>query len=497
MVGTALIARLREAERIEKLESFSILDTPQEREFDAVVQLARRLFGVPIALISFLDGQRHWLKAKCGLDISEGRRGAAFCAHAIMVDDMMIVEDTALDERFVENAFVVGEPHIRFYAGVPLRPHADGFADDLPGIGTLCILDTRPRTLTEEDRQLLRQLATLVTSLITARSGAAAALRLSGEARRHLDRMERQHLQLRQAERMAGIGSWRLDLSDMSLHWSDQVYAIYGLPTGQMPSVDQGLSFYPEDRRAEIADMLDRTATMGESFDFESDLFTVDGRKRRVRSMGEAQIVDGRPAAIIGVFQDVTDRYAREQSLRRSADTDALTGLPNRACFDQRLEEAVAHASAADEPLCLLLMDLDGFKAVNDTFGHTVGDEVLRIIGDRLRSLAYASTFVARLGGDEFVMLLTRPRDCARIEDQLTRLLRSLRHVVERDGVRRAVSVTIGAAFLEPNVSGTTALVHRADLALYEAKRARRGTARIHGARDAVCLKPEPQLVPN
>lgn len=478
----------QETERLRKLQSFAILDTPQEQEFDAVVLLAQRLLDVPIALVSLLDDHRQWFKAKCGLDATEMGRGDAFCGHAIMVDDMMVVPDTLLDERFAENNFVAHAPFIRFYAGVPLRPHAAGYADDLPGIGTLCVIDTKPRTLSPSDRQLLRQLAAMVSSLISARASAAAALRLSQEALHHANQLERQHLQLRQAERMAGIGSWRLDLADMRLHWSDQVYAIYGLPVGQMPSVEHGLSFYPEDRRAEIAGMIEHAATTGAPFDFESDFYTVDGRKRRVRSMGEAQMVDGRPTALIGVFQDVTDRYAREQSLRLTADTDALTGLPNRACFEQHLQKAVDHASAEQEPLCLLLLDLDGFKSVNDTFGHGAGDEVLCIMAERLRALTFNNTFVARLGGDEFVMLLTRPRDCARIDKQLRLVLRSLRHVVERDGVRRYVSATIGAAFLERNVVGAIDLVHRADLALYRAKRTQRGTACIHGVEQPVTI---------
>lgn len=490
MDGASVMTEHCEAERLQKLQSFAILDTPQEHEFDTVVLLCQRLLGVPIALVSLLDDHRQWFKAKCGLDVTEVGRGDAFCSHALIVDDVMVVEDTLLDERFAKNDFVVGPPFIRFYAGVPLRPHAAGYADDLPGIGTLCVIDTKPRTLSPSDRQVLRQLAAMVSSLITARASAAAALR-------HASQLERQHLQLRQAERMAGIGSWRLDLTDMRLQWSDQVYAIYGLPVGQMPSVEHGLSFYPEDRRAEIAGLIEHAATTGAPFDFESDFYTVDRCKRRVRSMGEAQMVDGRPTALIGVFQDVTDRYTREQSLRLTADTDALTGLPNRACFEQRLQKAVSHASTEQEPLCLLLLGLDGFKSVNDTFGHGTGDEVLRVMGERLRALAFTSTFVARLGGDEFVMLLTRPRDCARLDKQLRLVLRSLQQVVERDGIRRYVSATIGAAFLEPDVTSPIDLVHRADLALYQAKRTQRGTACIYGFQRAVTLSPQLRLATN
>jgi len=476
------LALAREEERVAKLTSFAILDTPDEQEFDTIVQLAQTMLGMPIAVVSLVDRHRQWFKAKCGLSDSETSRDVAFCAHAIHYDDIMVVEDATLDSRFVANPLVTGDPGIRFYAGAPLRPKSHGHADDLPAIGTLCVIDVKPRTFSEEQVQTLRKLAGLVSSLVHARASAATALKLSEETRRRADAIARQHVQLRQAERMAGIGSWRLDLNDRSVFWSDQVYAIHGLPTGQMPSVDQALSFYPEDRRGEIAALVERARTHGESFDFESDFTTADGRKRRVRSMGEVQFIDGAPVALIGVFQDVTRHHLRELTLRHTADTDALTGLPNRACFERRLAEAVARAQAAAEPACVLLLDLDGFKGVNDTFGHDAGDEVLRLMADRLCELAYSSSFAARLGGDEFVMLVTRPRDCANIENVIASILGTLRHSVERDGERRKVSATVGAAFVEPDIDAPTEAMRRADLALYAAKRVERGTGRVFGS---------------
>ncbi|MBW6526373.1 diguanylate cyclase [Sphingomonas sp. RHCKR7] len=488
MDRTSLLAQVREADRLDKLKSFSIIDTPGEHEFDSIVLLAQRLLNVPIALVSLLDDTRQWFKARCGIGVTETGRGEALCSHAIHVDDMMVVEDALQDQRFVDNALVLGPPYLRFYAGVPLRPSAPGHSDDLAGIGTLCVIDTAPRRFTDDDRAVLRQLAALVSALISARSSAATAMRLSQEAQRHAEMLERQQLQLGQAERMAGLGSWRLDLADMSLHWSDQVYAIYGVPLGQMPSIEEGLSFYPQERRAEFKALIERAASTGESFDLESDFRTADGRDRRVRSIGEAQLHEGRPTALIGVFQDVTDRHAREQTLRLSADTDRLTGLPNRSCFEQRLGETFARARGRAEPLCLLLLDLDGFKDVNDTFGHAAGDEVLRVMADRLRRITAPNAFAARLGGDEFVVLLTRPRDCARAEEAILSLLQSLRHLVDKDGQRRGVSATVGAAFLDDDIVEPSELTHRADLALYEAKRVQRGTGQIHGAKRPVTL---------
>jgi GAF domain-containing protein len=106
-----------EAARLERLRLFGILDTPPEERFDRLTRLARRLFDVPIALLSLVDDDRQWFKSKDGLDVEETSREVAFCAHAIRNDGVMVVQDALEDERFRENPLVQGVPHIRFYAG--------------------------------------------------------------------------------------------------------------------------------------------------------------------------------------------------------------------------------------------------------------------------------------------------------------------------------------------------------------------------------------------
>ena len=472
----------REIVRLERLHEFAILDSAPEQDFNTVVELLRTAFNAPIALVSMIDESRQWFKAKCGIEVDQTPRDMAFCAHAIHAAEILIVEDAAKDPRFVDNPLVTGPPYIRFYAGVPLRPWINPKpGEEISGIGTACIIDTKPRTLDDRAKGLLIASAAMVSSLVACRTAASDAIALSREAHEQAKVLERQHLQLRQAERMAQIGSWRLDLSDNSIHWSDQVYVIHGLPSGKMPSVDEALSFYPPERREEVAKLLERGATLGESFDFESDFITADGKMRRVRSVGEPLMLDGRPVALIGVFQDITDRHERELILRQTADTDALTGLPNRACFEQELTKVLTRTQNHVAPALIMLLDLDGFKAVNDTFGHAAGDEVLRLMADRLRRKAGNGMFAARLGGDEFVILLTRPRDCARAEAYISETLHGLHHTVERDGKKRSVSATIGAAFIGPDDAQPHEALRRADIALYEAKRQSEGTGKLFG----------------
>ncbi|HUD91845.1 GAF domain-containing protein, partial [Sphingobium sp.] len=238
-----------EATRLDKLASFHILDTPPEREFDALTALAQRLLDCPIALVSLVDGQRQWFKSVQGLgDVRETPREQAFCAHTIHEDDLLLVEDAWDDQRFETNPLVRGNPHIRFYAGVPLRPHKEGFSDNLPGMGSFCVIDTKPRRLTEDQLAILRDLAAVASSLLRARASAEEARDMAELAEDRANILDGQHRLLRQAEKLAGIGSWRLSLDDDRLEWSDQVYAIHGLPVGVMPTLEEAFDFYsPEE----------------------------------------------------------------------------------------------------------------------------------------------------------------------------------------------------------------------------------------------------------
>lgn len=141
-----------EATRLKALRDLLLLDTPPEARYDRIVAFAANLFDVPMALISLVDEDRQWFKASVGLQVCETTRDVSFCGHAILAPETLVVPDAALDPRFHDNPLVLGAPHIRFYAGAPLRMPEGEL------IGTLCILDTRPRTL---DAVQLAQLGTL------------------------------------------------------------------------------------------------------------------------------------------------------------------------------------------------------------------------------------------------------------------------------------------------------------------------------------------------
>ena len=151
-----------EKERLETLYSLDILNTGIEERFDRLTRMAARVFNVPIALVSLVDEDRQFFKSRVGLDALQTSRDISFCGHAILGNETFVIDDATRDERFHDNPLVTGDPNIRFYAGVPLR-HLNGHK-----LGTLCIIDQKPRSLDDEELETLTDLAAMTQSEIGA-----------------------------------------------------------------------------------------------------------------------------------------------------------------------------------------------------------------------------------------------------------------------------------------------------------------------------------------
>ena len=153
----------RERARLSRLHALGLLDTEAEEAFDRITRLAQTICAAPIALISLLDHDRQWFKSRQGLAVTETDRSIAFCAHTILGQEPMLVEDARVDPRFCDNPLVTGEPDVAFYAGVPLR-----MPGGLPA-GTLCVIDREARLLAPETTEALRDLAALTEDVLALR----------------------------------------------------------------------------------------------------------------------------------------------------------------------------------------------------------------------------------------------------------------------------------------------------------------------------------------
>jgi len=142
-----------ENERLAALKKLKLLDTPPEERFDRITRIATQLFGMPISTVTMVDDRREWFKSVKGLPDKEGERAVSFCGHAMLEDDMLVIPDAKLDERFADNPMVVGKPFIRSYAGVPLK------SIDGQSVGAFCVKGHEPRVFTEAEKDILRGLA--------------------------------------------------------------------------------------------------------------------------------------------------------------------------------------------------------------------------------------------------------------------------------------------------------------------------------------------------
>jgi serine phosphatase RsbU (regulator of sigma subunit) len=176
---------VKEEERLKYLESFQILDTPPEVDFEELTLLAAAICETPISLVSIVDNDRQWFKSKVGLDANETSRDVAFCAHAINgIDDIFIIEDARTDNRFFDNPLVTNDPFVTFYAGVVLKDDKN-----LP-LGTLCVIDHSPRKLSLQQINALKAIARIAINLLGARRSRIHQIQLKNqliEANRQLE----------------------------------------------------------------------------------------------------------------------------------------------------------------------------------------------------------------------------------------------------------------------------------------------------------------------
>ncbi|MBB3953003.1 putative bifunctional diguanylate cyclase/phosphodiesterase [Aureimonas jatrophae] len=225
----------------------------------------------------------------------------------------------------------------------------------------------------------------------------------------------------------------------------------------------------------------------------ESEITARGGRRVPVEMLSRPIRYRG-DAAIVTALRDISERRASEARIRFMALHDMLTELPNRVLLKERLDAGIAQATSTSGMLAVLALDLDGFKLVNDTYGHAVGDDLLKQVGRRIRNCLRTDEFVARIGGDEFVVIQPGGNQPSGGSDLAQRIIASLSEPFDLDGRRATIGTSIGVAIYPANADAPDLLLKRADIALYRAKHAGRGCFRFFDAEIDHEVDDRPQL---
>lgn len=295
-----------EEQRLNELQRYAVLDTPSEKAFDNITDLAARIFRVPISTVTLIDKDRQWFKSCLGLETRETGRDIAFCSHAILGDEVMVVRDATEDERFVDNPLVIASPHIRFYAGAPVKT-ANGL-----NLGTLCIMDTKPRVLTKGNIATLAGLAILV--------GDEFQLRYEiGERRRSAESLRLLQWAVEQSSESVMITTAGVDLPGPEIIFVNPAFTkVTGYTSeeaiGKTPRILQG----PKTERT-VLDRVRAQLNGGEDFQGEAVNYRKDGSEFVVSwNISPIRGEGGEVTHFIGFQRDATERNRVSSALQEA-----------------------------------------------------------------------------------------------------------------------------------------------------------------------------------
>lgn len=427
-----------EKRRLAALIRLGLLDTPPEERFERLTRIARQHYQVQIALFTALDHDRQWFKSRQGLNVSEIPRSVAFCEYAIRQDQIFVVEDASRDPRFCTNPLVLGSPHIRFYAGMPVR-EPSGYK-----IGSLCIIDDKPRQFSEKDLDVLRTLATMVE-----------------------EELERSYLESDNSEYVP------VSHLNRAIHHAQSVFLT------------------SDNERSAFTQMLgDLLALTGSQFGFIGEVLHEDNGTPYLK-IGAITNIAWSPETQ-ALYQEVERRgmvfdrldnilgqpMVTEETIisnNLATNYDALTGLPNRRRLTELFVQELYEAGQRAGMVSVCFIDLDGFKTINDEHGHAVGDAMLKSVANALQATVRSHDIVARLGGDEFVAILRDVDD----EGVYARLLDAIRQPVSFRHHVLQISGSMGVTLYPDDDAGSDLLLRHAGQAMYAAKETGKNCFRI------------------
>jgi diguanylate cyclase (GGDEF)-like protein/PAS domain S-box-containing protein len=378
------------------------------------------------------------------MDVDETSRERAFCAHTIALADPLVVLDATIDPRFAHLPNVTGERGIRFYAGTALR------APSGHAIGSLCIADHKVRAaFSDEDRQTLQDLAALVMDKLAVR-------RLELARKASQNRFE--SIAATSPDAIAITRDGRITF------WNKGAERLFGYTAGEVIGRNS-VFLHPEAVLQRQPDINIQLASQITGQTAEVQLQRRDGGSVLVEVSVSTWSENGQ-RYVGSILRDVSERRVNELKLKRLAEIDPLTELPNRTVLRAQVARALSEVDAT----AVMMLDLDGFKDVNDMLGHWVGDAVLRITAQRLLACARPGDTVARLGGDEFGLVFPGVTDPAKAAAIAERLVRALSEPFIVDDQPISLSASVGIALYPDHARQGDELLTCADTALYQVK---------------------------
>ena len=275
----------------------------------------------------------------------------------------------------------------------------------------------------------------------------------------------------RRAQKIARLGNWDWNITENRTTWSEEVCDIFGITPAEFDGrFDAFLSrIHPEDR-ARVSQGISKSLADKTPFRIDCRIVRPDGTVAFIHSQADVVCEEnGKPSQMFGIVQDTTESKNTEQ-VRYLAYHDALTGLPNRSLLQDRLAQATASARRRREKVALLFLDLDRFKIINDSLGHSIGDLLLKEVAERLKKWAREQDTVARLGGDEFVVVLTAQKDIADVAVAADRLMKAMTTEFTVQGHLLSSTCSLGISVFPDHGTDGEALIKNADAAMYCAK---------------------------
>jgi len=318
-----------EAKRLAALHRYGVLDTLPEIAFDELTRLAAQICGVPIALITLVDEGRQWFKSRVGLDVTETAREISFCTYTILQDDLMVVEDAAVDRRFAKNPMVASSPCVRFYAGMPLVTE-DGF-----NVGTLCVLDRSPRGLTSEQADALRILSRQVMTQLELRRHLVELAQSIQDHHLVEDRLRISEAFYQTLVETLPQHIFRKDAQGRFTFANRRFCNLIGKPLGEILGKTD-FDFFPAEMAAKYHRDDARVMNTLENLDTVEAHRAASGERMFVHVL-KTPLYDalGRIIGTQGIFWDVTNRKKTEEALAYERDLlrALLDNIPDRIYF--------------------------------------------------------------------------------------------------------------------------------------------------------------------